>query len=153
MPPECLGPLADIKTTARRKEEDHRWALGAAVVYGEALEERMAVMGEEGRAMGELVAAREAEGRRKDASAVQEQWDTAAARLRESEGWERTVIGEVERDLRAGLDGFSVTFRPLGDELTWLFRWFRWLFRPLIARPLFYSCNDACGMVRPQKFR
>jgi len=105
--------LADIETTARRKEEAHRWALGAVVLYGDALEGRLMVMGEEGIAMGELVAARDAEGRWEDAAAAQGLWDTAVARLREFEGRERTVIGGMEGDLRTGLYGLSVTFRPL----------------------------------------
>lgn len=102
-----LQALADMTAVARGTREDahdQRRALGEAVLYGEALEGRLRIMGEEGTAMGELVAAREALGGRAAAVMV----------LLGAEERERRLLGELKMDSHAAQGDMRTTFRPLG---------------------------------------
>lgn len=109
--PGGLGSWADSTRVAADSQEppkDDRWALGAAVLYGDALEGRLAVMGEEGRARGELAAAA---GRGAEAAAIG-QWGDAAARLTEAEGRERNILDGMELDISAERYFFWTTDWP-----------------------------------------
>lgn len=110
MGPRGLGPWADstrVAADSQQRHKDDRRALGAASLYVEALEGRMAVMGEEGAARGELAAA----GRGAEAAA-RRQWDDAASRLTEAEGRERNILEGMEADFGANFYVFRTTDRP-----------------------------------------
>lgn len=106
-----------IEVTARQRQEDYWLILGAAVLFGEALEGRMAVMEEEGRAVGELVRSFE-EARRQDrwpSERVATQHAALGAMwLAEAEGRERRLLRGLEADLRAAHEALWATARPCG---------------------------------------
>jgi len=102
-----LQALADMTAVARGTREDahdQRRALGVVMLYGDALEGRLRIMGEEGTAMGELVAEREALGGRAAAVMV----------LLGAEERERRLLGELEMDFCAAQGDMRTTFGPLG---------------------------------------